>query len=427
LLGISAHKENTMESSYESATALVCRATGPLTAHLGPFVGWLIEQQYTASVVYIKARHAVAFDRWLAKREVALGNLDEVHIKRYQRRPRRRHRTIRAETRRREWHEVTQLLGFLRDHGVCKAARIDSTPVDQLAAGFGQHLQEQQGLAATSVERYKTVALHFLRERFGHGEIDLRALRAVDVIEFVQREAKRMAPAALKCVVTAMRSFLRYAQYRGEVAPELVAAVPAVAVWSTTPSLPRAISPEHAQRAIDSCDRRTSIGQRDYAVLLLLARLGLRAHEIIALQLEDCDWDTGCLRVRGKGGRERLLPMPADVGEAIATYLEHGRPASQGRHLFVRSVAPIRGFKSGSYAIGSIVRYALQRAKVDAPHTGSHQFRHALAVRMLKRGASLSDIGEVLGHRSPQTTSIYARVDIDSLRVLALPWPGGAQ
>jgi site-specific recombinase XerD len=236
-----------------------------------------------------------------------------------------------------------------------------------------------------------------------------------------------MKPPALKCVVDAMRSFLRYAQYRGETTPELVAAVPAVATWTTTPPLPRAISPEHAQRAIDSCDRRTPLGRRDRAVLLLLARLGLRAHEIIALQLEDCDWDAGCLRVLSKGGRERLLPMPDDVGEAMAAYLQRGRPTSQDRHLFLRSMAPIRGFKRGSDAIGSIVRYALQRAKVDAPHTGSHQFRHALAVRMLKRGASLTEIGEVLGHRSPQTTSIYARVDIGSLRSLAPPWPGGVR
>ena len=416
-----------METTYESATALVRRAAGPLKGHLDLFVAWLIEQQYAASVVNIKARHALAFDRWLAKRHVALADLSEVHIKRYQRRRRCRHRSIRAETRRLERSEVTQLLQFFRGRGVCKAAQIDSTPADDLASDYGQYLQHQQGLATATIKSYKTVAWQFLHERFGRSEVDLRTLCAGDAIEFVQRQAKRKKPPALKCVVNAMRSFLRYAQYRGEIAPELVAAVPAVAVWSTTPSLPRAISPEHAQRAIDSCDRRTSLGLRDRAVLLLLARLGLRAHEIIALQLEDCDWDAGCLRVRSKGGCERLLPMPADVGEAIATYLKHGRPASQDRHLFLRSMAPIRGFKPGSYAIGSIVRYALQRAKVDAPHTGSHQFRHALAVRMLKRGASLAEIGEVLGHRNPQTTSIYARVDISSLRSLALPWPGGAR
>jgi integrase/recombinase XerD len=172
---------------------------------------------------------------------------------------------------------------------------------------------------------------------------------------------------------------------------------------------------------------RSTVGLRDRAVLLLLARLGLRAHEIIALQLQDCDWDGGHLRVRSKSGREQLLPMPADVGAAIAAYLQQGRPTSKDRYLFLRSMAPIRGLMPGSDAIGTIVRHALQRAQVDPPHRGSHQFRHALAVRMLQGGASLNEIGEVLRHQSPQTTSIYARVDISALRSLALPWPGGVR
>jgi site-specific recombinase XerD len=224
-----------------------------------------------------------------------------------------------------------------------------------------------------------------------------------------------------------MRSFLRYGQYLGDVAGELVAAVPAVATWATTPALPRAISPEHAQRAIDSCDVGTAIGLRDQAILLILARLGLRANEVITLQLDDCDWERGHVRVRSKGGRECLMSMPDDVGSAIAAYLERGRPVSKDRHLFLRSTAPVCGFMQGSDAIGSVVKYALARAGVDAPHRGSHQFRHALAVRMLRGGASFAEIGEVLRHRSPQTTSIYARVDLDALRPLALPWPGGAQ
>jgi integrase/recombinase XerD len=160
-------------------------------------------------------------------------------------------------------------------------------------------------------------------------------------------------------------------------------------------------------------------------VLLLLARLGLRAHEIKALLLEDCDWDSGHLRVRSKTGREQLLPMPADVGAAIAAYLQRRRPKSKDRHLFLRSTAPIRGLRQS--AIGTIVHYALQRAEVDAPHHGSHQFRHALAVRILQGGASLREIGEVLRHQSPQSTSIYARVDIGALRSLAMPWPGGVR
>ncbi len=415
-----------MERTYESAAALVDRAAGPLASHLGPFVTSLIDQQYTVSVIYIKVRHALAFDRWLAKRRVVLADLREVHIERYQHRSRRRQR-IRTETRRREWYEVTQLLQFLRGHGVCPAARVETTAADDLAARYGQHLQDEQGLATATIERYRTVARRFLRERFGRGVVDLRALRTGDAIAFVQRQTQCLQPPALKCVVNAMRSFLRYAQYRGEVATALAAAVPIVAAWATTPALPKAISPEHAQGAIDSCNLSTGAGLRDRAVLLLLARLGLRAHEIIALQLEDCDWDGGHLRVRSKCRREQLLPIPADVGAAMAAYLRHGRPQSQSRHVFLRSVAPIRGLMPGSDGIGTIVRHALERAGVDAPHRGSHQFRHALAVRMLQRGASLTEIGEVLRHQSPQTTSIYARVDIGALRPLAQPWPGGVR
>jgi integrase/recombinase XerD len=416
-----------MERTYESAAALVGRAAGPLASHLGPFVTSLIDQQYTASVIYIKARHALAFDRWLAKRRVVVADLGEVQIERYQRRSRRRHQRIRTETRRREWYEVTQLLQFLRSRGVCPAARVETTAADELAARYGRHLQDQQGLAAATIESYRTVAKRFLYERFGGGVVDLRTLRPGDVIAFVQRQTQCLQPPALKCVVNAMRSFLRYAQYRGEVATGLAAAVPNVAAWTTTPPVPKAISPEHAQRAIDSCDPSTRAGLRDRAVLLLLARLGLRAHEIIALQLEDCDWDSGYLRVRSKSGREQLLPIPADVGAAIAAYLQRGRPKSKDRHLFLRSIAPVRRLMPGSDAIGTIVRHALQHAQVDAPHRGSHQFRHALAVRMLQGGASLSEIGEVLRHQSPQTTSIYARVDITALRSVALPWPGGVR
>jgi integrase/recombinase XerD len=416
-----------MKQTYESARVLVRRATGPLASHLDPFIASLIEQQYRASVICIKARHGLALDRWLAKRRVALADFGEAQIERYQNRCRHRRRCIRSATRQIERKAVTQMLQFLRAGGVCPPAHVETTAAKALAAHFERHLQDQQGLAAATIERYCNVAQQFLQHRFGRGPVDLRLLRASDAIAFVKRESQRLQPPALKCVANALRSFLRYGQFRGEVPAALSAAVPSVSAWSTTPALPKAISPGHAHHAIDSCDLNTGVGLRDRAVLLLLAHLGLRAHEIIALQLSDLDWDRGQLRVRAKGGRERLLPLPTDVGAAIAAYLQHGRPASHDRHVFLRSQAPIRGLMFGSNAIGSIVRSALERAEVNAPHRGSHQFRHALAVSMLQRGASLEEIGEVLGHRSPQTTSIYARVDISALRSLALPWPGGAR
>lgn len=416
-----------MERTYESARALAGRAVGPLSSHLAAFVTSLIDQRYAAAVIYIKARHGLAFDRWLAKRRVELSALGEAHIERYQNRTRRRHGRIRLGTRQQERREVRHLLCFLRTQGVCTPALVETTAAEQLATRFEQHLQHQQGLATGTIERYGIVVRQFLEDRFGRGAVDLGVLRAADTIAFVKLQSQRLHPPALKCVVNALRSFLRYAQYRGDVPAALLAAVPTVATWSTTPALPKAISPEHAQRALDSCDLSTRVGLRDRAVLLLLARLGLRANEIIGLRLEDCDWDSGHLRVRSKGGREQLLPMPADVGAAIAAYLRRGRPSSTDRHVFLRSQAPIRGLLPCSDAIGTIVRRALRRARVDSPHHGSHQFRHALAVHLLQQGASLREIGEVLRHQSPQTTSIYARVDISALRTLALPWPGGAR
>jgi integrase/recombinase XerD len=332
LPGIPARKEGIMERTFESAAALVTRAAGPLASHLGAFVSSLIDHQYAASVVYIKGRHALAFDRWLRKRGAVLADLSDGHIEHYQRRTRRRHQCIRNATRYREYQALMQLLKFLRCRGECPAAHVKFTAADDLVARYGQHLQDHQGLATITIERYRTVAKRFLHERFGCGVVDLDALSAGDVIAFVQRQTKFMQPPALKCIVTALRSFLRYAQYRGEVATALAAAVPMAAAWATTPTVPKAISPEHAQRAIDSCDLSTSVGLRDRAVLLLLARLGLRAHEIIALRLEDCGWNSGHLRVRGKSRREQLLPMPVDVGAAIAAYLQQGRPTSKDRH-----------------------------------------------------------------------------------------------
>ena len=191
------------------------------------------------------------------------------------------------------------------------------------------------------------------------------------------------------------------------------------------PLIPRSIAPGHLRQVLASCNRRSAVGSRDYAILLLLARLGLRAGAVVALELDDVDWQAATLRVRGKGGHAHMLPLPVEVGEAIAGYLKIGRPISTNRRLFLRSRAPIQGFKS-SVAVVSVVRHALIRAGIDAPSKGAHQFRHALASEMLRRGASLPEIGQILDHRNPETTAIYAKVDLASLHTLALAWPGGA-
>jgi site-specific recombinase XerD len=286
-------------------------------------------------------------------------------------------------------------------------------------------LLEVRALARPTIINYVPFIRSFLEDRFGHGRVTLSRLCAGDVVGFVQRQAPRLHLKRAKLMTTALRSFLRYARYLGEVRLDLAAAVPVVANWSMS-SIPRGISAEQVRQLLASIDRSTALGRRDYAVLVLLARLGLRSGEVALLDLDDIEWKTGRLYVRSKGAQRLELPLPTEVGKAIVAYLRHGRPLSTSRRVFLRARAPTRGFQ-GASGVGSIVRHSLKRAGINAPTTGAHQFRHGLATQMLRQGASLSEIGELLGHRHPQTTTIYAKVDLEALRALALPWPGGVR
>ena len=303
------------------------------------------------------------------------------------------------------------------------ARRLTST--ERYAEGYEQYLREARALARATIVNYVPFIREFLEDRFGDGRVTLSRLAAGDVVRFVQRQALRLHRKRAKLMTTALRSFLQYVRYRGDITLDLAAAVPVVANWSMT-SIPRAITADQVRQLLISIDRGTAIGRRDYAILLLLARLGLRSGEVAFLKLEDIDWNVGQLTVHGKSGQRSELPLPAEVGEAIAAYLRSGRPHSTSRRVFLRAKAPIRGFV-GPCGVGSIVRHSLQRAGINAPTTGAHQFRHGLATEMLRQGASLSEIGDVLGHRHPQTTKIYAKVDLNALRTLAMPWPGGVR
>lgn len=415
-----------MSRTIDRALALARSAQGPLAPHLEAFAASLVAQHYSAFCLHHKLYRAAQFSAWLAQRSpggVAL-DVDEALVERYLQ------EALNGRTRGRgiARFDLQQLMRFLRERGwVPERASAPVDPVYEAIGRFAVHLRQVRGLAVSTIELYGELAAPFLRSRFGCGPVDLRALQPADVIEHVQRQSQRMPARRLKLVITALRSLLGYGQMCGEVAPQIIAAVPSVASWTTTPALPRAISAEHARLAIEGCQLHTAVGRRDRAVLLLLARLGLRSSEVAALLLDDVDWSGGCLRVRGKGGHDGLLPLPPDVGEAIAAYLQDGRPISDDRHLFLRSRAPIRAFKNSAVAVASIVKHALERAGIDAPHEGAHQFRHALAVGLLKQGASLPEIGELLRHRSPQVTTVYARVDLIALRALAPAWPGGAR
>jgi site-specific recombinase XerD len=286
-------------------------------------------------------------------------------------------------------------------------------------------LREERALAKATIVNYVRFVRMFLKDCFANGPATLSRLRAGDVVRFVQRRAPRLHLRTAKLLTTALRSFLQYGRYCGDIRLDLAAAVPVVANWSMSP-IPWAIPPDQVRHLLAQINRRTAVGRRDYAILLLLARLGLRSGEVAFLELDDIDWKDGSLSVRGKSGRRLQLPLPADVGKAIVAYIQHGRRPRDSRRVFLRARAPLRGFL-GPSAVGSIVRHALLRADIDAPTTGAHQFRHGLATEMLRRGASLSEIGQLLGHRSPETTKIYTKVDVNALRTIALPWPGGVR
>jgi len=375
---------------------------------------------YPRHTIEFQVRVIADFGHWLSKRRLAATNLSLDLCQAY----------LRARSRRKcqtgmELSALRRLLDLLVRSGIVqKSVPPVMTPADRLASEYCSYLRQERGLSSTTQSHYSAFVREFLRKRFGKGPVELSTLRAQDITGFVQRRASQIRSIRVQLMTTALRSFLRFARFRGDIARDLAACVPAVANWKLS-SIPRAIPAQQVKLLLDSINRKTGMGRRDYAILLLLARLGLRGGEITALTLEDLDWEEGLIRVRGKGGRYTQMPLPADVGEAIADYLKDGRPNTNSRCVFLRVRAPIGGFQ-GITPICDIVRHALRRAGIDLPRKGAHQFRHGLACQMLQQGASLSEIGEILRHRSPQTTAIYAKVDLISLSTLALPWPGGA-
>ena len=293
---------------------------------------------------------------------------------------------------------------------------------DPLLAGFGTWLTEQRGLSPVSVRCYVTQARLFLAAGSAAPDEMLPELDSVQVIGFVIGYCQDRNGWSAKAMVTALRAFLRFAHATGRTAVSLAAAVPAVASWRLA-ALPRGLSTGEVERLLAGCDRTSPVGRRDYAVLCLLARLGLRGAEAAGLQLDDIDWRAGEITVRGKGERVERLPLPASAGEALAIWASEGRPRCDSRAVFVTMRQPIRQLTPE--ALRQIMRRACTRAGLE--RRGAHQLRHTLATEMLRAGASLTEVGQVLRHRSQLSTSIYAKVDQNALRPLARPWPGAVR
>lgn len=398
-------------------------SNGPLTAHIAFYRAKLESLGYTPTQVIYHLRFFAKIDLWLLRRKQRVWWLNEERVGQFLVQLRNKHPAGYHGAR----SGLRLLLSFLREMGAVapKIEPIASNPSQRLANEYRAFLKQKRGLDPATIYHYSGHIDRFLAEHFGNGRVDLRTLGSSHITAFVRRHAPRGGLGLAAQMVTGLRSFFRFAQLQGLIASNLSAAVPAIPTWQGS-GPPKHLSREQVQRVLAACERSTVRGKRDYAILLLLARLGLRAGEIVALQLEDVDWANAQLTVRSKKGDGwARLPLPRDVGQALARYLRV-RPPSLHRNVFVRGYAPHTPFVA-SGPVSVLVRKAIERADVKSARTGAHLFRHSLATEMLRRGASLDEIGRVLRHRHPDTTAIYAKVDLKALRGLALPWPGGAQ
>jgi integrase/recombinase XerD len=394
---------------------------GPLSDQIEGFSAFLAREGYARETVRAKIYLLTDLSRWLDRRQLHIAQFDEEQLKTFQ-----LCRVHRGFGRRGDGAAGRQLLTYLRSLG-CIAARAEQTdesPRACIERDYERFLAVERGLAASTSTDYRLVIQRFLLERFGDAPLRFDELGLPDIHRFILQEVRRAGRGHGKRVITALRSFLRFLQQRGAIAADLAAAVPTVASWRLS-HLPKSLPPEQVKRLLMRCDRKTPAGQRDYAILLLLARLGLRAGEVLALTLDDISWERGEFVVRGKSKRLERLPLPREVGAALVRYLRRVRPACATRRVFVRMRAPQRGFL-GPSAICCVVRRALKRAGLDPAFKGAHLLRHSLATNLLRRGASLSEIGQLLRHCQPTTTQIYAKVDIKALRGIARPWLGGA-
>lgn len=401
----------------ESAGVTLQDSTEPQPGeHVEGFRGWLEDHRYQASSIRAKLSQVRALERWMHRRALKLCRLDEKAAKRFVASRRRS-----GITDHNELHTYKQFLVFLREGGHVAAQPPTSAgpgPADALLDDFGRFLLEERRITEDTAERYVGHVRALLRFRFGVHPPRVDQIELRDLVRFLLR-VNRASPGQVQMIATALRMFGRFALVRGLAAHNVAAGLPRTTRWRVA-GLPQRLEHPEIQQLLSVPDRRTPVGRRNRAILLLLARLGLRACEVYRLELDDLDWRGGTIRVRRKGGAEERLPLPHDVGEALAEHLQGELPRGTSRRVFLSVRAPRRPLRG---ALHSVVVRALARAGLNRRPGGPHLLRHSLAGELLHRGASLPEVGQILGHHRTQTTEIYAKVRIDALRELTVAWP----
>ena len=389
--------------------------SGPLAPYAEGFESWLRSRSYSPSAAADRLYQLDQLSRWLGREGLGVGELTGDQAERFAAERRAAGLVSWASP-----QSVTLPLGYLCTLGVAPVPppALAQSPLEELLEDYGRYLSVERGLCGhTVLDAYGPAARLFMAGRERLDGLGLEGLSAADVTSFLARECPKRSVSGARDLVCALRSLLRYLHLAGLIESPLVWAVPSVADLRDR-TLPRGLEPGAVKKLLATCDRRRLVGRRDFAILLLLSRLGLRAGEVAGLRLDDVDWRRGELLVRGKGGRHDVLPLPVDVGEAVVSYLRR-RPRCKCRELFLRVTAPRQGLNRST--IGWVVRAACDRAGLA--RCGAHRLRHTAATEMLRQGASLGEIGQVLRHREQKTTAIYAKVDRTALGELVRPWP----
>jgi integrase/recombinase XerD len=396
------------------------QVSGPLKPFAVGFAHSLMRQGYTPHSAATQVQLMAHMSRWLASGALDTRALRTTDVERFLRARRGAGYTHHLSA-----NAMRPMLTYLRDEGVSvtPAPTVADGPVDAAVERYRQYLIHERGLGSASARGYVNAVRPFMGGRISPDglALDWHSLDAADVTAFVVARTPNQSPSCAKLTVSALRSLLGFLHVEGTIARPLTSAVPSVAGWRLT-GLPKALEPAEIQALFASCDRRTRTGRRDFAVLTTLVRLGLRAGELAALRLDDIDWRAGTIVIRGKGHQIEQLPWPVDVGEAVVAYLRRGRPTTaEDRPVFVRVKAPHRALSTSG--VSQIVVAAARRAGLRRVH--AHRLRHTAATQLLRAGAGLPEIGQLLRHRRLETTAIYAKVDRAALRAIARPWPGG--
>jgi site-specific recombinase XerD len=405
---------------YVEPRALMQWKQGPLSPYVDGFARRLWQRGYSPDVGQSYVRSIGYFSIWLKDHDIKVKDVDSYKISDYIRNLKHHTDTVVSGAPHRLF------LSYLLEIGVITKPSVKTkSKLQRIIDEYIEYLREERGLAKQTLAHRRIFTRRFLEERFSDGLANLTHLKAKDFIDYIWKHAREYSTIYQNNRTLVLKDFCKFLYLRNYISKDIASCFPKMPYWKIS-RIPYYIEESDVNRLLNCCERETPKGIRDYAILMLLARLGLRAGEVRNLTLDDIDWETGQFAICGKGSKRNRLPMPQDVGKAIVQYLKHGRPSCRSRHLFIRMHAPHTGFEC-SGAIGKIVEKGLKRANLNPLHKGPHLLRHSFATNSLRKGASLPEISELLGHECPSSTLVYAQLDLNEIKMVAQPWPGGVK